>query len=132
MWKDDHQIAVSDTRHIPVDNLDFVLHLRKKEQDELQRPKSAVIPSSARLKKNGSASKPDILVPEVEKMKETGCRIPACLLVDSEIIQALYEVSFFCISFNDLITVYFRNKRFKKGFLISLQPIFPEKNSMKK
>jgi hypothetical protein len=88
MWKEDHNAAVSDTRHIAVDNLGFVMKLRQSSGNpESFRPKSAAPAVSSKVVEG----KDDALM-VVEKLKETGCKNSKCLLVDAEAIYAMQEV----------------------------------------
>jgi hypothetical protein len=89
MWKEDHNAAVSDTRHIAVDNLGFVMKLRQSSgSHESFRPKSAAPVAVSSKVVDG---KDDTLM-AVEKLKETGCKNSKCLLVDAEAIYAMQEV----------------------------------------
>lgn len=76
----------SATRHVAVDNLSFVLNLRKEENIDKPRPKSAI--PAINQKKGSEEDEKKIFK---EQSKETGCKNSQCLLVEAELVEVLNE-----------------------------------------
>jgi hypothetical protein len=91
MWKHDNVLPVSATRHVPVDNLDFVLKLRKDSSGSVDKPYVRPQSSSKKIRPDNSLEIQAILK---EKPKETNCRNSRCLQVDREFQVELDDVSF--------------------------------------
>ncbi len=87
MWKEDLSLPRSATRHVAVDNLSFVLNLRKEENIDKPRPKSAI--PAINQKKGSEEDEKKIFK---EQSKETGCKNSQCLLVEAELVEVLNEV----------------------------------------
>ena len=99
MWKEDLLTPASAVRHVAVDNMNFVMLLRKEENDS----KVAKLPSSPLVTKRPPSAKPNVNPskelledPSVRAiLKETGCRNSKCLQADAELIENLSEVSIY-------------------------------------
>jgi hypothetical protein len=101
MWKDDREVLPSSSiRHLTVENLGFVLNLRKDEHNDTIKPKISVTEKKNldeiknKLKKTSSEiDESDQPMVKDKPSKETGCKIKKCIAVENEFIETLEEVS---------------------------------------
>jgi hypothetical protein len=97
MWKHDKEsLPISDIRHLTVENLKFVLDLRKEQLDAKRKaasraePKKATHPAAAELEEQFR-----------EYSKDTGCKNRICMAVGEHLLHILHEAS--VLTFVDFI-----------------------------